>query len=99
MLDAAQAGNSGLCGGSVPVNDEIILLTESLNKVMAFDEVCEHTLHQHMSQIMTCELLPTDSYYHLKHNAPCQIILDPICRAVGLSLARQDALLASYHSM
>ena len=34
-----QAGNSGLCGGSVPLADEVILLTGKMDKVIAFDEV------------------------------------------------------------
>ena len=34
-----QAGNSGLCGGSVPISDEIILLTSRLHQIISFDEV------------------------------------------------------------
>ena len=34
-----QAGNSGLCGGSVPMSDEIILLTSRLNQIISFDDV------------------------------------------------------------
>ena len=38
-LENVQAGNSGLCGGSVPISDEIILLTSQLDKVISFDDV------------------------------------------------------------
>lgn len=32
-----QGGNTGLVGGSVPVFDEIVLSTKSLNKIEKFD--------------------------------------------------------------
>jgi len=34
-----QGGNTGLVGGSVPVNDEVILSLSNLNKVRSFDPV------------------------------------------------------------
>ena len=34
-----QGGNTGLVGGSVPVNDEVILSLSNMNKVRSFDEV------------------------------------------------------------
>lgn len=34
-----QAGNTGQVGGSVPMQDEIILSTSKMNKILAFDEV------------------------------------------------------------
>ena len=34
-----QGGNTGLVGGSVPINDEIILSLSNLNKVRSFDAV------------------------------------------------------------
>jgi FAD/FMN-containing dehydrogenase len=41
-----QGGNTGLVGGSVPVQDEIVLSTRRLNKVLSFNPV---------SQTLTCE--------------------------------------------
>ncbi|OWZ09570.1 D-2-hydroxyglutarate dehydrogenase, partial [Phytophthora megakarya] len=41
-----QGGNTGLVGGSVPVYDEIVLSTSSMNSVISFDEV---------SGILVCE--------------------------------------------
>ena len=34
-----QGGNTGLCGGSVPLFDEVVLATAGMNKVLAFDPV------------------------------------------------------------
>ncbi len=34
-----QGGNTGFCGGAVPVFDEIILSIQSLNKIMEFDSL------------------------------------------------------------
>jgi FAD/FMN-containing dehydrogenase len=34
-----QGGNTGLVGGSVPVDDEIILSLKKLNKIYEFDPV------------------------------------------------------------
>lgn len=34
-----QGGNTGLVGGSVPVEDEVVISTASMNKVRSFDEV------------------------------------------------------------
>lgn len=34
-----QGGNTGLVGGSVPVHDEIILSTASMNSIRSFDQV------------------------------------------------------------
>ncbi len=34
-----QGGNTGLVGGSVPLNDEVILSLSNMNKVRAFDSV------------------------------------------------------------
>ncbi|KAI8923453.1 hypothetical protein BC831DRAFT_35156 [Entophlyctis helioformis] len=41
-----QGGNTGLVGGSVPVHDEIVLSTQSLNRIRDFD---------HVSGILTCD--------------------------------------------
>ena len=35
----AQGGNTGLVGGSIPLFDEVILLTAGLNQVISFDAV------------------------------------------------------------
>lgn len=34
-----QGGNTGLVGGSVPIEDEVVISTASMNKVRSFDEV------------------------------------------------------------
>ena len=34
-----QGGNTGLVGGSIPLFDEVILLTAGLNQVISFDAV------------------------------------------------------------
>jgi FAD/FMN-containing dehydrogenase len=34
-----QGGNTGLVGGSVPINDEVILSLSNMNKVRSFDDV------------------------------------------------------------
>ena len=34
-----QGGNTGLVGGSVPLFDEVVLATGSMNKVLSFDPV------------------------------------------------------------
>lgn len=34
-----QGGNTGLAGGCVPIDDEIILSLSRLNRIMAFEEV------------------------------------------------------------
>lgn len=34
-----QGGNTGLVGGSVPINDEVVLSLSNLNKVRSFDPV------------------------------------------------------------
>ena len=34
-----QAGNTGVVGGSVPIQDEIILTTSGLNQIDSFDEI------------------------------------------------------------
>ena len=34
-----QGGNTGLVGGSVPINDELVLSLSNLNKVRSFDPV------------------------------------------------------------
>lgn len=41
-----QAGNTGLVAGAVPANDEIIISTSKLNKIISFDEI---------SGILICE--------------------------------------------
>jgi len=41
-----QGGNTGLVGGSTPVNDEVILSLKNLNKIIGFDEI---------SGVLTCE--------------------------------------------
>lgn len=33
-----QGGNTGVCGGSVPVHDEVIVSTELMNKIISLDE-------------------------------------------------------------
>jgi len=42
--DALQGGNSGLSGGSVPLFDEVILLTHNLDKIISFDKVSLRSL-------------------------------------------------------
>ena len=34
-----QGGNTGLVGGSVPINDELVVSLSNLNKVRSFDPV------------------------------------------------------------
>lgn len=34
-----QSGNTGVVGGSVPINDELILSLEGLNEIYSFDEI------------------------------------------------------------
>lgn len=41
-----QGGNTGLVGGSVPLNDEIVISTKKLNKIIDFDPI---------TGILTCE--------------------------------------------
>ncbi|KAJ8329386.1 D-lactate ferricytochrome c oxidoreductase [Batrachochytrium dendrobatidis] len=41
-----QGGNTGLVGGSVPVHDEVVLSTQAMNRIRAFDQE---------SGILTCE--------------------------------------------
>lgn len=33
-----QGGNTGVCGGSIPVHDEIVISTELMNKILSLDD-------------------------------------------------------------
>lgn len=39
FLFACQGGNTGLVGGSIPLFDEIVLTTTSMNRILSFDAV------------------------------------------------------------
>ncbi|KAJ3213222.1 hypothetical protein HDU67_003161 [Dinochytrium kinnereticum] len=91
-----QGGNTGLVGGSVPVFDEVILSTSSMNNVEEFDEV---------SGILTCQagcilevldnwlaergyMMPLD----LGAKGTCQIGGNVATNAGGLRLLRYGSL-------
>eukprot|EP00741_Cyanophora_paradoxa_P016537 tig00020927_g15967.t1 len=91
-----QGGNTGLVGGSVPVYDEIVLTTNAMNKILAFDET---------SGILTCEagcvLEVVDNYLHergfmmpldLGAKGSCQIGGNVATNAGGLRLVRYGSL-------
>ena len=46
MSVVVQGGNTGLVAGAVPANDEIVISTAKLNKILSFDEI---------SGILICE--------------------------------------------
>nr|KAJ3411332.1 hypothetical protein HK105_002658 [Polyrhizophydium stewartii] len=98
-----QGGNTGLVGGSVPVHDEIVLSTQALNQIRAFDEV---------SGILTCEagcvlealdtwlaakgyMMPLD----LGAKGSCQIGGNVATNAGGLRLLRYGSLHGTVLSM
>eukprot|EP00644_Phytophthora_capsici_P005305 jgi/Phyca11/531619/estExt2_fgenesh1_pg.C_PHYCAscaffold_10270 len=91
-----QGGNTGLVGGSVPVYDEIVLSTSSMNNVVSFDEV---------SGILVCEagcILENLDNYVAKHGymmpldlgakGTCQIGGNVATNAGGLRLLRYGSL-------
>ncbi|ETN17123.1 hypothetical protein PPTG_05015 [Phytophthora nicotianae INRA-310] len=91
-----QGGNTGLVGGSVPVYDEIVLSTSSMNSVISFDEV---------SGILVCEagcILENLDNYVAKHGymmpldlgakGTCQIGGNVATNAGGLRLLRYGSL-------
>lgn len=53
-----QGGNTGLVGGSVPVNDEVVLSLSNMNKVRSFDPVS--------GQLQPP--LPTSLTHHVRHS-------------------------------
>lgn len=91
-----QGGNTGLVGGSVPVHDEIVVSTSSMNSVLSFDEV---------SGILVCEagcvLENLDNYVakfgymmplDLGAKGTCQIGGNVSANAGGLRLLRYGSL-------
>ncbi|KAL4155259.1 hypothetical protein PRNP1_007369 [Phytophthora ramorum] len=91
-----QGGNTGLVGGSVPVYDEIVLSTNSMNSVISFDEV---------SGILVCEagcILENLDNHVAKHGymmpldlgakGTCQIGGNVATNAGGLRLLRYGSL-------
>ncbi|KAI9986899.1 hypothetical protein PInf_025868 [Phytophthora infestans] len=91
-----QGGNTGLVGGSVPVYDEIVLSTSSMNNVISFDEV---------SGILVCEagcILENLDNHVAKHGymmpldlgakGTCQIGGNVATNAGGLRLLRYGSL-------
>ncbi|KAJ1556475.1 hypothetical protein HK405_013838 [Cladochytrium tenue] len=98
-----QGGNTGLVGGSVPVFDEIVLSTSSMNAIESFDEV---------SGILTCQagcilevldkwlaekgfMMPLD----LGAKGSCQIGGNVSTNAGGLRLLRYGSLHGTVLSM
>lgn len=91
-----QGGNTGLVGGSVPVYDEVVISTSSMNQVVSFDEV---------SGILVCEagcVLENLDNYVAKHGymmpldlgakGTCQIGGNVATNAGGLRLLRYGSL-------
>ncbi|KAG6975772.1 hypothetical protein JG688_00002023 [Phytophthora aleatoria] len=91
-----QGGNTGLVGGSVPVYDEVVLSTSSMNNVISFDEV---------SGILVCEagcILENLDNHVAKHGymmpldlgakGTCQIGGNVATNAGGLRLLRYGSL-------
>ncbi|KAI9360828.1 hypothetical protein DFJ73DRAFT_957126 [Zopfochytrium polystomum] len=98
-----QGGNTGLVGGSVPVFDEVVLSTSSMNSIQSFDEV---------SGILTCQagcvlevldkwlgekgfMMPLD----LGAKGSCQIGGNVSTNAGGLRLIRYGSLHGTVLSM
>lgn len=91
-----QGGNTGLVGGSVPVHDEVILSTSSMNRIVSFDEV---------SGVLVCEagcvLEALDQYLaeqgfamplDLGAKGSCQVGGNVATNAGGLRLLRYGSL-------
>jgi (R)-2-hydroxyglutarate---pyruvate transhydrogenase len=50
-----QGGNTGLVGGSVPVNDELVLSLGNMNNIRSFDPVSgEWPLRYHYAYVLNC---------------------------------------------
>ena len=68
---AMQAGNSGLCGGSVPIAGEVILLTSKLDKILHFDDVSALLEGLFLLQCLMSISIYSFSRHHPLHDVPC----------------------------
>lgn len=52
MAVCPQGGNTGVCGASIPLFDEIIISAELLNKIISFDAISgnNESIHAHNVQ-------------------------------------------------
>lgn len=91
-----QGGNTGLVGGSVPVFDEVIVNTSSMNKIISFDKVsgilvCEAgCILENLESFLDNEgfVMPLD----LGAKGSCQIGGNVSTNAGGLRLVRYGSL-------
>ena len=71
-VSLVQGGNTGLVGGSIPLFDEVILLTGGLNQVLSFDAVsAAATCHPSKSSCIVITM-PDNGPHHsstAKHGA------------------------------